>query len=218
MQAFADATMWERQRPCYRYRLAWAQLAAGEQEAFRATCQALYADHRTTADVGRTYQLAAELGGLTPGPAVLRGLGQPAAEAVLASMQRTRRRAIVYTACLVAEHGLPGPELVRLARQNTEGQPTRFDLDLLGTAQYRAGQSAEAIVTLERAVKFDKNGGTNWAKLFLAMACHKEGRPDQAGRWFAQAVLPKNADWHHRLIFDRLRQEAAQLLKRPANR
>jgi hypothetical protein len=50
------------------------------------------------------------------------------------------------------------------------------------------------------------------------MACPQQGHPDQASQWLAQAVLPKNAEWHDRLIFDRLRQEAAQLLKRPANR
>src|SRR5437016_6185966 len=68
-RAFAAAALWERQEPWHRHELAWAQLAAGELAAFRATCRALHADHRTTADVERTYRLAAELGtGLAPGP------------------------------------------------------------------------------------------------------------------------------------------------------
>jgi Flp pilus assembly protein TadD len=84
----------------------------------------------------------------------------------------------------------------------------------LGAAHYRAGQFAKATATLEEAVKRHGQGGTNWMKVFLAMAYRQRGQNEQAHKWFDCARLLANADWQERLLFDRLGQEAAQLFKR----
>jgi WD40 repeat protein/tRNA A-37 threonylcarbamoyl transferase component Bud32/tetratricopeptide (TPR) repeat protein len=217
-RAFVLAAMWEPQDPWHQHRLAWAQLGAGEKAAFLSTCRALHANYRTTKDVAPTYRLAAQLGlGLVATPSYLRGFGHPAADAILERMQRQRHRAIVYTTCLVPDHGLPAGDLVRLARANLEAHRAWDGLADLGAAQYRAGQFGEAVASLEEAVKLHGKGGTNWMKLFLAMACHSEGQADRAREWFDRAALPDDADWQERLLFDSLRQEATEVLKLPAN-
>jgi WD40 repeat protein/Flp pilus assembly protein TadD len=211
--AFRAAALWERQGPLHRHWLAWSQLVTGEHDAFRATCREFYERYRTTADVDTTYRLTAELAAsLTPGPSLWRGLGKPVAEAILGDIQRSRNSIIVYTACIIPDHGLPAEELVRLAQGNVTADRAWYLLDDLGAAQYRAGQFAAAIATLEEAVKRHGQGGTNWMKLFLAMACHKQGRVEQGRRWFDQAVFPQNPDWRERFLFQCLQQEAAQLL------
>ena len=60
------------------------------------------------------------------------------------------------------------------------------------------------------------------AWLFLAMACHKNGDPDAASKWFGQAVRwadehPKWTDTHpvYRDQFPRFRAEAAEVLAGP---
>ena len=49
-------------------------------------------------------------------------------------------------------------------------------------------------------------------KLFLAMAYHRLGQAKESCAWFVKAKLDKIAGWQERLIFQRLRQEAASLL------
>jgi Flp pilus assembly protein TadD len=129
-------------------------------------------------------------------------------------MQRQRNNAIVYTACLVPHHGLPADALVRLAQANAAAQRTWGVLAALGAAQYRAGQFADAVKTLEEAVKRHGKGGTNWMKLFLAMACHQHGQADRAREWFDRAALPANPAWQERLLFERLLAEATEVMKR----
>jgi tetratricopeptide (TPR) repeat protein len=214
LRHFTDAVLWERQQAWHRQRLAWAQLAAGQEAAFRATCRALYDSHRTTKDVQGTYRLAAELGlGLAPGPSYVRGLGGPAADALLQAMQRSRNSAIVYTACLVPDHGLPAAELVRLAQENVQQVRGVDYLEDLGAAQYRAGKYADACKTLEEAVKLRGDVATVWAKLFLAMSYHRQGQAELARKTFHAATLTRDASWEERLIFNRLSAEAAALLK-----
>jgi tetratricopeptide (TPR) repeat protein len=217
-RAFADAARWQPTYSEYRFRLAWSQLAGGKRVAFRTTCRALYSQRRPPADVGRTYRLMAHLGfDLAPGPSLLRGLGQPAAQALLDNQRRASDMAIVWTACLAPDSGLPAAELVRLAQRRVEAQPNLWGvLENLGAAEYRAGNYEQAAKILERAVKRHGAGGTNWMKLFLALACHKLEQPATARDWFEKAVLPKGADWQERLLFHQLRAEASALLKLPA--
>jgi WD40 repeat protein len=214
-RAFAAAAMWERQDSSHRHRLAWAQIAAGQKAAFVTTCRDLHARYRTTADVASTYRLAAELClGLSAEPSYLRGLGAPTADALLQQMQRQRQSDIVRTACLAPDHGLFADDLVRLAQANAEAHHTADVLGDLGAAQYRAGRFADAATTLEEAIKLQGKGGTNWMKLFLALAYYKQGQAKRAREWLAQAALPSNADWQERLILDRLRAEAIEAMKR----
>jgi tetratricopeptide (TPR) repeat protein len=213
-RAFADAAMWERQDPWHRHRLAWAQLAAGQEEPFRATCRDLYDRYRTTDDIAAAYRLTAELGlCLSPDAGFLRRLGRPVSAAALRAMQQGRDEAIVYTACLIPDHGLPAEDLVRLGTRAVKGERSVDHLEALGAALYRAGRYAEAAATLQEAVTLHGKGGTNWMKLFLAMTCHQQGEHAKARAWFEQAAVRNLADRNQRLIFERLQREAAQLLK-----
>jgi hypothetical protein len=165
--------------------------------------------------VDAVYRQAAELGlGLAPGPSLLRGLAQPVSETILQQMQHSRNDAIVFTACLVPDHGLPAAELVKLAQPNVQATRSADYLETLGAAQYRAGQYADACKTLEAAVKLHGKGGTNWMKLFLAMAYQRDRQAEQARAWFDRARLARGAGWEERLIHARLRAEAARLLEK----
>src|SRR5262249_985751 len=145
----------------------------------------LYEQHRTIADVAAAYRLRAEVGlALAPGPSLLRGLGTPTAAALLQRLQEGRHVEIVYAASLVADHGLPAQELLGLARANVKRSRIWERLEELGAAEYRAGRFADALTTLEEAVKLHGQGGTNWMKLFLAMACQQRGQSKQARSWF----------------------------------
>jgi tetratricopeptide (TPR) repeat protein/serine/threonine protein kinase len=64
----------------------------------------------------------------------------------------------------------------------------------VGTAHYRAGNGKEAIAALDRARSMTA-GGDACTLLFLAMAHRKQGDPDQAGKWYDQAVrwMEKNS-------------------------
>jgi hypothetical protein len=193
--------------------LAWAQLASGQEEACRTTCHRLFAKYADTEDVEAIYRLTADLGlGLQPGFSLLRGLGRPAADHFLQAIQRRRDDAIVYTACLLPDHGLPAEDLVDRARANVQAQRSAAYYETLGAALYRAGQDAEAIVALDGAVKLHGKGGTTWTKLFLALAHARQHRPDQARAWLEKAQLGENAGWEERLIHTRLRAEVARLL------
>jgi WD40 repeat protein/serine/threonine protein kinase/tetratricopeptide (TPR) repeat protein len=210
---YADAALWERQQPWHRHRLAWAQLAAGQRQAFRATCRALYESQRDAPEIARAYRLLAALGlGLAPGPSYLRGLGRPAAAVLLQRVQWSRNSAVVYTACLVPDHGLPPAALVRLAGKNVAQLRAASHLEDLGAAQYRAGLYAAARKTLEEVIEIQGKRVTAWTRLFLAMAYHRDGQAERARAAFAAAALPTNADWEQRLIFHHLRAEAAALL------
>jgi tetratricopeptide (TPR) repeat protein len=212
IQAFTDAAVWERPVAQHRFELAWAQLAARKETAFRSTLRDLYDHYRSMKDVEATYRLAVELGlGMSPGPPYLRGLGGPTTAVLLESMQKDCNPAIVYGACIVPDHGLPTGELVQLARQSVERARWWGYLENLGAAQYRAGRYADAITTLEEAVKLHVRGGTNWMKLFLALAYQQQKQPDKADAWLEKAHLARDADWKEQLIYQRLRAEVDRL-------
>jgi hypothetical protein len=90
-----------------------------------------------------------------------------------------------------------------------------------GIARYRTGDFAGAIDALTRA-HAALPGGNPYAWLFLAMACHKNGDPVGAGKWFNRAV--RWADDRPGLLttqpvfrdqFPRFRAEAAEVLAGP---
>jgi WD40 repeat protein/tetratricopeptide (TPR) repeat protein len=212
LQAFTDSATWERQDPWHLHDLIWAKLAAGHQDDARSLCRSLFDHYRSTKDVEAHYRLTTELGlDLAPGPSLLRGLGRSATDTFLQAEQSSRNAAIVYTACLIANHGLPAEELVRLAQHNVQARRSAGTLEALGAAQYRAGQYAEAVTTLEEAVKLDGEGGTTWMKLFLALAHRRQAQREQARAWLRKARLAGNADWEERLIDRLLRAEADRL-------
>jgi uncharacterized protein HemY len=139
----------------------------------------------------------------------------PAVRALLADGQFGRNDTIVYTACLDPNHGLPVKKLVELAQKNVANKATADTLEALGAAHYCAGEFPQAITKLHEAVKLHGKEGSNWTRLFLAMAYGKQGEPAKAREWLDKATPPtKDAGWEESLIFNRLRAEA-DLLKIP---
>jgi hypothetical protein len=62
-------------------------------------------------------------------------------------------------------------------------------------------------------VKLQGKGGSNWQRLFLAMAYRRLGQRDRACGWFSKASLGEQTNWRQRLIYARLREQAAEVLE-----
>jgi serine/threonine protein kinase len=86
------------------------------------------------------------------------------------------------------------------------------DCNTLGLAHYRAGNWQAAVAALEQSRKLRRGGDVvDW--LFLAMAHQKLGHPDEARKWYAQAVqwLEKNRE---ALATDPTQSETAEEMDR----
>jgi WD40 repeat protein/tetratricopeptide (TPR) repeat protein len=213
-RAFADAARWEPQLSDHLYWLACAQLAAGREQDFRATCRRLFERYRTTDDVEPSIRLSVALTlDLSPAPSLVRGLHSPVADALLRSVKAKRVADIVYTACLVPKPAVPARDLVHLAAEGAQMERSGESVLILGIARYRAGQYAEALTTLREAAKLQGEDLPNSTRLFLAMAYQRQQQPLKARAWFDRAKLPAGADWNRRLIYHRLHAEADALLK-----
>jgi WD40 repeat protein len=88
-----------------------------------------------------------------------------------------------------------------------------------GAAQYRAGHYAEAARLLQQGALQPDPGDTARGWLYLAMACHKLNKPDDAKRWLAQASrwLDRQGEesklsWKMRLELALLQKEATALM------
>jgi Flp pilus assembly protein TadD len=103
--------------------------------------------------------------------------------------------------------------LVQLAKQNVTWDCSADTLAMLGAAQYRGGQYAEAVTTPEEAVKRQGRGGSTWMQLFLALAHQQRQQLDQARAWLAKVKLAAAAGWEERLVHQRLRAAMERLLK-----
>ena len=97
---------------------------------------------------------------------------------------------------------------------------TAASLDLLGSALYRAGQYEQAIETLKESIRLQGSGGyvDSWA--FLAMACQRTGRGEEARAWFDRFEgwyqHTKLDDWLMQTRFRLLREQVRSLvLKMP---
>jgi tetratricopeptide (TPR) repeat protein len=138
---------------------------------------------------------------------------------------------VVLANIIVPDAGVDPGRLVELAEIVARAKPDDPDcLTAHGAALYRAGQWKEAEQTLTKAVQaydaFPGNlrGSVVYAQAFLAMANHQLGQKEQARQWLNAAIetmenpaskSPSNyggMSWDRRLIFQRLRQEAEQLL------
>jgi tetratricopeptide (TPR) repeat protein len=207
---FSLAGLWQPRDPWNLHWLAWARLAGGDSEAYRRTCRRLHGRFGDLEGNRDALTLSALLGQgmqpLTPGPLV--------AEWAVRRDAASRADAIAWTATLAPDSGIEPGLLIVLAAREVESAPDSAAYrETYGAALYRGGQYAEAARELEQAVKLNGQGGSNWQKLFLAMAYHRLGKPpDKAGEWFGKAEIDKKAGWQQRLIYERLRQEAADLL------
>jgi tetratricopeptide (TPR) repeat protein len=107
-----------------------------------------------------------------------------------------------------------------LARRAVELAPTRDNLNTLGVAQYRAGQHAEASVTLEKSLAAGKGESDGFDLFFLAMARYRLGRVaqaradfDRALKWRRDHPNPAQPGWSEEL--DTFEAEARALLAGP---
>ena len=67
-------------------------------------------------------------------------------------------------------------------------RPTRYaHLGARGAILYRAGRYREAVGLLHEAIEAHGKGGVFSDWVFLAMAQHRLGRPDEAAEWLTKA-------------------------------
>ena len=107
-------------------------------------------------------------------------------------------------------------EAVELARKAVENAPKEAGCWFtLGVAQYRSGDFAAAIESLQKAGQMNSGEQHGGGALFLAMAHWQLGDKDKARNCYDQAVrlIEKNAPNYEGLV--RFRAEAAALLQLP---
>jgi WD40 repeat protein/serine/threonine protein kinase/tetratricopeptide (TPR) repeat protein len=132
--------------------------------------------------------------------------------------------AVAYLCCLRRDAVSDPSALVKMLEGTTAVGPERFDyLETLGAALYRAGKVPAAQERLEKAVKSQRNGGSVWTQLFLAMSCHQLAKHDDANKWLMKAVKRidqiersgQRLSWSWRVQLRVLREEAEALLQKP---
>jgi tetratricopeptide (TPR) repeat protein len=106
------------------------------------------------------------------------------------------------------------PRAVRLARQAVDRAPRDESCwEMLGLAQFRAGDWPAALKALHQAV--DLGGGDGWLWFYLAMAHGQAGEKDQARQWFARGCAATAQTTIGKPALLRLRAEAAERLGLP---
>jgi tetratricopeptide (TPR) repeat protein len=190
--------------------LAWACLAAGGEEGYRTVCRRLHDRFGDPDGQRNVLMLSVMLGqglqALTPG----RLLADEAARRAAAR----RAEAIVRSAALLPDSGIDVGNLAALAGRGVALDPASAACrETSGAALYRAGKYKEAVEQLEEARRLTGGDGSNWQKLFLAMAYLHLGRAAESRGWLDRAKLDPKAGWEERLLHRRLRQEAERLTK-----
>jgi eukaryotic-like serine/threonine-protein kinase len=104
-------------------------------------------------------------------------------------------------------------QAIRLAQQALQlGEQVGMVWNTLGVAQYRAGESKEAIESLGKSMVL-RNGGDAFDWFFLAMAHEKLGHRDEARKWYDRAMAWMDENKSKNEELGRFRAEAAALLK-----
>jgi WD40 repeat protein/serine/threonine protein kinase/tetratricopeptide (TPR) repeat protein len=220
---FAAARQVEPRDPWLTHRQAWAQLARAYQRRTGAAAATV---------AGRWPLLAlAALQGYTPQD--FTGYRQTCAE-LMRDFGTTRdasaANAVAYTRVLLRQ-GLTREEADKLAaisKVSVDAKPDSSDyLSTYGAALYRAGRFQQAVEQLDKARHYSVDDV--WQQLFLAMAHHRLGHPDDARSWLQKAeerieaaLNPKHKDkafhlprWEQRLVWQLLLNEARDTLSAP---
>jgi WD40 repeat protein len=164
--------------------LAWARLADGDEQACRRALDTLRQQHRLAAGLAPAAPLSAVL---AAGPTL--GRFTALAACPLEHEQRRLAAQLVRAAAVLPEGDSRAVELVALARGCTAAEPESWQAhELLGAALYRDGQAADAVRELSEAVRLHGQGGSLWAKLFLALAHRRLGHAEQAQQHRQQAL------------------------------
>jgi WD40 repeat protein/tetratricopeptide (TPR) repeat protein/tRNA A-37 threonylcarbamoyl transferase component Bud32 len=136
--------------------------------------------------------------------------------------------AVVWVCALAAEAVADPTQPVRLAEKAAARVPGKYEsCKALGAALYRAGKPQAAVNKLKEGLALYGGGGAVWDWLFLAMAYHRLGRPDEARVWLNKAARlidgaqgkakagPRNPwlSWDQDLRLRLLCREAESLLK-----
>jgi WD40 repeat protein/Flp pilus assembly protein TadD len=123
--------------------------------------------------------------------------------------------------CALASGSLPELQpAVEAARQLVRANPKNPAVrNTLGAILYRAGQDGEAVRELNESIRLQANSGNELDYLFLAMAHHRLGKPDEARSWLEKATQVqaklRPVSWTDRLEWQLLYREAEALLKEP---
>jgi tetratricopeptide (TPR) repeat protein len=207
---YSLASAWQPRDPANLHRLACARLAAGDEEGYRLACRRL---HARFGDLEANRPVLTLSALLAQGPAPLPPFLPLAEEATRQDAAR-RADAIAYTACLLPVVDPDPAALAALAARAVAIDPSSAAFRATcGAALYRAGRYQEAVEQLEEAERLHGGGRTNWQELFLAMAYSRLGQADRARAEFGKAKLPDKPPWEERLVYERLRREAEDLLK-----
>jgi WD40 repeat protein len=200
------ANGWQSAEPQHLHCLAWDELAGGRIDAYRRTCRRLCQAPTDGNDLRPLFALSAALTCLPPGPGAWTGPG--VYERVLRRTGLRRAALAVRTAALASDSGVAPEELVALARTGSQADVAEWESrELLGATLYRAGQVKRAVAELRQAVDQHGEGGSTWARLWLALAYQKLGEASEAADWRARARLAKDADWKDKLVHQRLSAE-----------
>lgn len=103
-------------------------------------------------------------------------------------LRGTDANAIAWTCCLAPDSGVPGDEIVRIARLAVSQLKSRKATNTLGGALYRAGQIDEAIAVLAESVSLDPGGGVPEDWMLLALAHADLGHTSESEQWYQQTV------------------------------
>jgi hypothetical protein len=113
---------------------------------------------------------------------------------------------LVRAAAVLPECGLPKAELLVLAHSLVEAEPhSAAAHELLGAALYRNDQVAAAIGPLNKAVRLHGQGGSLWAKLFLALAQRRLGHAEVAQKYKRQCL--GTTGWEESVLLAQLLNE-----------
>jgi WD40 repeat protein len=172
--------------------LAWARLAGGDAAACKQAVQRLREDQQRLASLPAALVVA---WGLAAQP----NLAHAAAALAARHEERWRAAVLVRAAALVPDSGIPGAELVGLARCCVEDDPQGWQAhELLGAALLRAGKAAEAVGELDEAARLYGKDGSLWTRLFLALAHQLQGHKEAADEWRQKAA--KADSWEEQVM------------------
>jgi tetratricopeptide (TPR) repeat protein len=90
--------------------------------------------------------------------------------------------ACTYIPDAVADRAVP-IQMAEAAVAGYSPNQKRFALNTLGAALYRAGRYEDAIARLDESVQASGGPGVPQDWVYLAMAHHKKGNTEKAGRW-----------------------------------